>query len=201
MLYINQVHNIFPIKVCSIHDEEFSYKEEFIEMMQKFSLKHESKIVSNVGGYQSISNFHTFDEEFNFTPFIEKVWSQICEGISVLETENFRDRLKIGDEIKLLNTWFNINTIDAYNAPHTHPGCLLSGVLWLRVPENCGDIYFVHPREFETYYTSDRIYQIKPKEGTMILFPSYFCHGVYKNENESERISLAFNLDFANKHV
>ena len=32
--------------------------------------------------------------------------------------------------------WFNFNYETCYNVQHTHPGCVLSGVLWVQIPED-----------------------------------------------------------------
>ena len=41
--------------------------------------------------------------------------------------------------------------------------------------------------------TPDRM-TIQPKEGGLLIFPSHLRHWVYPNQQEAERISIAFNL-------
>ena len=40
-------------------------------------------------------------------------------------------------------------------------------------------------------YTS---YNLSPKEGSVILFPSYLRHAVEVNESDEDRISASFNV-------
>ena len=41
---------------------------------------------------------------------------------------------------------------------------------------------------------------VKPKAGLLMIFPSYLRHWVYPNEEESERVSIAFNIRYL-KHA
>ena len=50
--------------------------------------------------------------------------------------------------MKMNSMWININGPGNYNHSHNHPGCDLSGVLWLKVPENSGNIVFESPQSF-----------------------------------------------------
>ena len=36
-------------------------------------------------------------------------------------------------------------------------------------------------------------FQISPRSGMLLLFPSYLQHWVYPNQEETERVSIAFN--------
>ncbi len=113
-------------------------------------------------------------------------------------------------EVILSNAWCNINRKDALNVPHTHPGSMYSGVIWLKASEGAG--------EFVINETDDRImlqaepwygrlkdptnppphwcgeWSFKPKEGDILVFPSFLCHQVMPNNNEDDRISVSFNF-------
>tara|TARA_B100000927_G_scaffold224559_1_gene184326 strand:+ start:104 stop:640 length:537 start_codon:yes stop_codon:yes gene_type:complete len=107
------------------------------------------------------------------------------------------------------DAWVNINKKGNHNIRHIHPTSNLSGVLWIKCPEKCGEIVFTSPYEFvgfkelESY--SDKFkkennayisYRINPKEGYMILFPSHLAHRVNENKSDEDRISIAFNIKF-----
>ena len=113
-------------------------------------------------------------------------------------------------EVILSNAWCNINRKDGLNVPHTHPGSMYSGVIWLKASEGAG--------EFVINETDDRImlqaepwygrlkdptnppphwcgeWSFKPKEGDILVFPSFLCHQVMPNNNEDDRISVSFNF-------
>ena len=42
-------------------------------------------------------------------------------------------------EVILSNAWCNINRKDGLNVPHTHPGSMYSGVIWLKASEGAGE--------------------------------------------------------------
>ena len=105
------------------------------------------------------------------------------------------------------NAWININHKGASNALHNHPASTLSGVFWVKVPKDSGDIQFDNPDKFIEYITlnhySDQLalstnkygsYYVKPKEGDFLLFPSHILHEVGENLSNEDRISISFNL-------
>jgi uncharacterized protein (TIGR02466 family) len=86
-----------------------------------------------------------------------------------------------------------------YQTPHIHPAGLVSGVYYVRIPEvvkaggagEAGFIRFGHPlvARPDALATS-----IKPEEGTIVLFPSYFWHYTVPFESAEDRISIAFDV-------
>ena len=103
--------------------------------------------------------------------------------------------------------WVNINPPKSYNSKHNHPASDLSGVLWLKSPENCGNIVFENPFIFQDFksinsYTQEYkeannqylSYDFTAEEGTMIVFPSHLQHKVRENQSNEDRISVSFNL-------
>ena len=87
------------------------------------------------------------------------------------------------------------------SALHNHTNSFLSGVLYLNVPQNSGDIMFENMNvqnvqiqtEEDTLYNSNRFY-FSPAPGVIIFFPSNTYHKVLENNSNSERLSLAFNF-------
>ena len=103
--------------------------------------------------------------------------------------------------------WININKTGNYNAKHHHPNSNLSGVLWIKIPENSGRIEFISPVDFQTdreirSYTEEfrdenRIhhsYYFPPIEGRMLVFPSHLIHHVTQNKSDEDRLSVSFNI-------
>lgn len=104
---------------------------------------------------------------------------------------------------EITNCWGNINKQGESHHVHTHPNNFLSGVYYLRAPEKSGDIVFSDPRhqalvlipsyqEFTPFNSARQ--RITPREGTLLLFHSWFQHQVEGNESEEERISISFNV-------
>ena len=149
----------------------------------------QGRIVSNEGGWQS--NGMKKD-----TPIRKVLYDYIDKFIS----QTTRNQLQIS------NYWININKNKSFNNPHIHSGAQYSGVLYVQVPENSGSIYFQNPNGFAQYHelanytdefagranaTLDVV--LEPWEGLFIMFPASVIHGVYANNSEEERISIAFN--------
>lgn len=106
--------------------------------------------------------------------------------------------------------WVDINPTHGFNVPHDHPGYTWSGVYYASLRERArsrsGCIELLDPRtntaamatDIATssyYFTPKRT--LFPKNGTILIFPSYLRHWVYPNEEEEDRISFAFNFKFA----
>ncbi|MEI8021589.1 MAG: TIGR02466 family protein [Schlesneria sp.] len=103
--------------------------------------------------------------------------------------------------------WINVNGKGGFNTPHDHPGWAWSGTYYVQLPENppqrSGCIEFLDSRTNVRCITVDGAscfmskYTHRPVSGTMLLFPSYLRHWVYPNEQDEERVSIAFNARFA----
>ncbi len=96
--------------------------------------------------------------------------------------------------------WININPKGGFNAPHNHPGFLWSGTYYVKMPSaskgRSGYIEFLDPRTNANVNASTTFrprYSLRPEPGTLLIFPSYLLHWVYPNEEEEERITIAFN--------
>ena len=105
--------------------------------------------------------------------------------------------------------WININEKGNYNALHNHPHSHISGVFWIKTPDNCGDIVFENPHHFDRYIEIRNLnqeiaeetknyfgYTFFAKEGSILLFPSDIRHEVQQNNSDEERISISFNMTY-----
>jgi uncharacterized protein (TIGR02466 family) len=149
---------------------------------------------SNVLGWHSKNDLHQRDRFSEFTQIIQK---------NVLEIATFSQWDLQQFSLNITTCWAIVNGKFASNSVHNHPNSILSGVYYLKTPENCGGIYFTDPRpasqmlvppvtEFNLWTFPKVSY--KPHEGTMILFPSWLLHGVEINMSEEVRICLSFNI-------
>lgn len=153
--------------------------------IKNFSTKTESKKLSNVGGYQG-HNFHD-----------ENLYNAIVNNIPTNEEKPLSN-------IKIYS-WVNINKKSNRNERHchTHSETILSGVFYVKYPENSGVIRFYDPRghlmqtqkDYIYYYNGYSYNYINPKNNILILFPPWLEHDVDENKSNQERISIAFNID------
>lgn len=86
---------------------------------------------------------------------------------------------------------------------HEHPNCILSGILYLTAPEGSSLIKFYDPRMHGTYiglpveewtYNNWECFNIQPKEGLLLVWPSWLSHEVTLNKSVEGRTTCVFNL-------
>jgi hypothetical protein len=83
--------------------------------------------------------------------------------------------------------WFNLSETGDSTGVHNHAReSVVSGVYYLEVPIDSGDLFFRADGEED--------FSLMPKAGAVALFPSELRHGVRMNSASGKRISMAFNL-------
>ena len=193
--------NLFPVSIHQIDVNGFDKeKDELINYA--YDLQKQNSIgrhVSNRGGWQSLP--------FNITNKDDVMHSFLMKCLNKFPT--------IKESVKLsVYAWININKAGDYNSKHHHPTCDLSGVVWLKAPQNSGKITFENPVEFQTYnliqsHTEDykqsnnfcHTWFFKPIEGRMLVFPSHLLHDVGENKSDEDRISVSFNIRLSDEGV
>ncbi len=97
------------------------------------------------------------------------------------------------------DSWLNWYGQGDFMFEHIHPDRLISGCYYHRVPEGSGLLKFKNPNPLMQWkaWPADRLrdqdFRVEPREGRMVLFPSWLTHRVAPNLGEGTRISLAFN--------
>ena len=120
-----------------------------------------------------------------------------------------RDVLHINKKVnfKIINSWINIHKKGDWSQSHLHKNSCFSGVYYLNVPENSGNISFdktivlnnlststiSYDYDEANYINADKV-KFKVEEGLILFFPSTIYHNVDKSNSIEERYSLAFNF-------
>jgi uncharacterized protein (TIGR02466 family) len=106
-----------------------------------------------------------------------------------------------GSEFNLLESWFNFYDKSNFMFSHSHPGHKVSGVYYYQTTGDDGAICFENPNPLSstrdwpwTFQRHLQHHAVEPKEGRLIMFPSWLRHRVLPNNQESQRISISFNL-------
>ncbi len=97
-------------------------------------------------------------------------------------------------------SWGVVLRSSGYQEAHFHPSGIVSGVYYVRMPDvvrsgsagDAGHIRFGMPIKY-TGQQSLMTTTIKPEEGMVLLFPSYFWHNTMPFESTEDRISIAFD--------
>ena len=101
-----------------------------------------------------------------------------------------------------LSMWGVVMATQGHQIAHIHPAAWLSGVYYPRLPDavrdddsnHAGWIEFGRPPEDFHSSAKPSLKLVRPEEGLMILFPSYFYHGTVPFRAESPRFSIAFDV-------
>ena len=165
----------------------------YIKSLQKEDLSGINR--SNLLGWHS-KNFDLELEQPRF--FVNSISPQLN---SVL-TDMGWDIKK--QEVKITGMWAIINKKNASNSMHIHSNNYISAAYYVKAPINCGDIVFYDPRFAATYRypkisktnkLNSNIVSFQPKEGMLVLFPSYLQHSVNANKTDEERMVISFNIN------
>tara|TARA_R100000306_G_C4371707_1_gene140286 strand:- start:1051 stop:1728 length:678 start_codon:yes stop_codon:yes gene_type:complete len=86
---------------------------------------------------------------------------------------------------------------------HSHFNCFYSGIFYIDVVPNSGDIYFEHliyrtfnydEKVCESNIYNSKAYRWTPENRTILFFPSEVHHKLLVNRSDIDRYSLAFNI-------
>ena len=193
MTQTTQLEWLFPIPLFRTQLEGLAeHREALIGFANERYTQNKGVKRSNVGGWHS----DELREHYNAPP-LDWVGRQIhaCTSNGLARSRNITTPI----DIQLDSSWFIINRKNNWNSPHTHMPAQWSGVLYLAVNEsNAGDnggrIIFVDPIPLGPVYRNPINAIIEPKEGLMLIFPSYLTHMVEPHFSDEARISLSFNF-------
>jgi uncharacterized protein (TIGR02466 family) len=103
----------------------------------------------------------------------------------------------------LCEAWVNINGKGGYNVPHDHGTWNLAGSYYVATPAqpaaHSGLIEFLNPAGALPLVMAlgskmvQPAIRVQPQPGNMLIFPAYLRHWVYPNNEDEDRISVAFN--------
>jgi uncharacterized protein (TIGR02466 family) len=135
-----------------------------------------------------------------------EMFSEIINIIEQKALEIYNQKYKPGSgRYKVAGMWVNINGPKSYNIRHQHPRAELAGTLYVKTPENCGDIEFEDPKEIHRLYEENgdpildnkytwRSVCYKPENNLVLFFPGWLAHKVEENKSDDDRISISFNM-------
>jgi uncharacterized protein (TIGR02466 family) len=100
--------------------------------------------------------------------------------------------------------WTIISRKYAFNSRHNHGDSLLSAALYIKVPNKSGAINFHDPRPGKLMSNMTGInggniqhqaIKVTPKEGMIVVFPSFLEHEVTMTLADEPRIIYSFNIN------
>lgn len=210
--------DLFPTQIWS---DEFNYIDN--EKLTKFVLKKEQEEVAtgteywrdleendleyrvtSIGGWQSRPDLFFSNQENIELKNLLKAIGKITDEIKI------HNRYRKNVKTECIAMWANVNRYKDYFSTHVHPHCDYSGVYYVNTPENCGTINFIDPRKERRMLVNTDLWDssndltgstadcfiVTPKEGKLIVFPSFLDHLAEPNQTQEPRISISFNIVF-----
>jgi len=186
---------LFPIMVWTADlPEKKVHNEKLLENILDLKKASDGIVRSNqMSSWHSEVNLNSLPEFSHFTHFI---W-MCAEGV-------FKD---CGYSFKpsITTMWCNVNPQNSFNRCHLHPDSIISGIYYVKVPEDSGKLRLfnpnVHSRMQVSCYDKCPIWKepeivYTPYEKKLIMFPSEILHEVEPNLSDDYRVSIAFNCSF-----
>jgi uncharacterized protein (TIGR02466 family) len=109
-----------------------------------------------------------------------------------------------GVDLVLKNSWVMEHPPGDYNFAHFHVNSLISGVLYIDVLPNSGDLIFqksndnlqlgmidIGVKEYNPF--NSKTFRVTPTEGQILIFPSNLFHRAETNQSDKTRYCLPFN--------
>ena len=194
----NNVYKFFPQPVFSYQVDNY---QNLNKKLKKFILDEFEKDKAGIKR-SNINGWHS-------KPFRFEKGNIALEFAKIIEKYIFNSFQQYGwpfiaEKVKITEMWSIINKKNSFNESHIHPNCLLSSVYYVQAEKNCGKIIFNNPnqvsrnrfpKDLKKTEFSANIQKIDPKEGTLLLFPSYLWHSVEPNETDNDRIIVSFNIE------
>jgi tetratricopeptide (TPR) repeat protein len=152
---------------------------------------------TTINGYHTIGNLFTME-----TPEISTLRHIISQQIEEYKS-TYADRagsfISHWPRQSSLTGWHIKLVKDGYQESHIHPSGWLSGVIYLKMPENLdpeeGAITFtLHGRDYPILKQDIPSIRHSPKEGDLVLFPSSLFHFTSPFHFDGERQCVAFDL-------
>ena len=142
---------------------------------------------------------------YNFSLTDLPEWQGIVTALTVLSSELLSDEWD-ASHLRIDNMWVTIYPRGAYVTEHIHSPYVLSGVFYVKAPEDCGAIVFKDPawvakvqqgqNGLGTFPIDGTRQPIEPTTGDLLLFPGWLPHYTKPNESEDDRIIVSFNMAF-----
>jgi uncharacterized protein (TIGR02466 family) len=187
------IGHFFPTAIASFKNEELA--KQMLPLAKQYLA--DPKLVTNQWGYKNTYTTGTGIANFKeIQPYVDFI---TAKGKEYLENIGY-DSKKINFSVQVFVSEMVEGDVHKL---HSHPNSLLSGLLYLQVPEGSSCIAFEDPRPFRNFIYMpkkgemgtnwDRVY-FEPEEGLILMWESWIQHEVLKNESKEGRITMVFNL-------
>ena len=155
----------------------------------------ESNVVPQIKHNLVESKFDLFSHK---SDIIQKTAQWI--GSCIKETVNHIQMEKYGYHLNFNESWYHITKTNGMHESHIHPNCSWCGVFYVQSgDEGSGDTVFENPANYtyvdrgSQFLNSLCTVRVKPRDGMLVLFPSYLIHYQALYTGTQDRIVISFN--------
>lgn len=162
------------------------------------SIRHQLKSASALdnpmpGGVQTTRDLRQVNEP-NFREFFAAIDGQIRRYISTLDANDPAGRRR-GNGYRLRNTWATLLKPGGSAPNHVHDAGWITVLYFVETPKSAGRAGWLKIGEpFWSLPGMGPERWVEPKPGWLVLFPSYFWHGVETLGGEGERLSIGLDV-------
>lgn len=142
-----------------------------------------------------------FGERGPFADLEKLLWAAAARYIEALPHDATHPFLTGAPALADVHCWAVVLQRSGYQRPHIHPTAWLSGVYYPSLPDvvrdgtsQAGWIEFGAPPSSLACEPALPTHRLQPREGLLVLFPSYFYHRTLPYESDEERVSIAFDF-------
>lgn len=192
--------DVAPLFSTPLYISKFDVSEE--DKQKLYSLAYERTGEGN-GGTTVDKNVLYLPELAHIKTELEKRFHEYADN--VLGVDRFREEPPL--EFFVMNAWVMKHKRGDWGHKHSHQNAIFSGIIYLNVDDNTGDITFhdkdyadkVFPSMFHIPLARPSLYSavsmtFKPKNGDLFIFPSHLQHSIGLHESDITRYALAFNF-------
>lgn len=141
--------------------------------------------------------------EFNIweydTPCVSALRQKTIDLVNEVASPEIPSYIK--KKLTITRGWVNFHKTGESLATHSHGNTTIACSYYVKVPPNSGDLLMYDPRggvnwgwEIEGGIVGVKHTRVKPKEGSLVIFPGFLLHSVETNRSPMPRISLASNF-------
>lgn len=136
-----------------------------------------------------------------FEAFEQSLWNAAREYMGSLGIGADHPFLRDPPRFNTIACWSVVLPGQGRQVPHIHAAAWLSGVYYAELPSAVekkdsteGWLEFGTPPETFVLTNKSPVRLVKPTEGLLVLFPSYFYHRTIPFDGDEERVSIAFDF-------
>jgi uncharacterized protein (TIGR02466 family) len=144
--------------------------------------------------YLTPDNLHTLPEMKELVDIVMLESGKILDAYAVKRDSHY-----------ITGMWANVTHPNNSQHMHVHPNCLLSGLVYIKTPKDCGPTMFASSRRFTKNFEpgymrrnelNSDFFIVAAEKGRMLIWPSYMPHAVEQGtaDESEDRITVPFNV-------